>query len=270
VAREWRRLLIEPARLAAATEGLVALEAEESHYLRRVLRLRPGDRFALIDGRGRLWSALLHGADQARLEQPQAQPLVCRPAPAPPLELVVAPPKRDTDVLVRMACELGIDRLTLVQAERRVAPPLAAARAQAIVREACEQSERLWLPQLVLDPPLDQALNPRAESATVDACPGQPLPVLSLLATPRSPDLPSLLQALGQAGAVAAAGVRLAIGPEGGWTPAEQERALGWGWRPVSLGETILRSSTAAVAAASLMAAWREGISCAADRHPSP
>jgi 16S rRNA (uracil1498-N3)-methyltransferase len=60
MARERRRLLIAPERLAAAAaEGLelpvLALTAEESRYLTRVLRYGPGDVFAVINGAGSLW-----------------------------------------------------------------------------------------------------------------------------------------------------------------------------------------------------------------------
>jgi len=253
VAREWRRLLVAPARLAAVAPGpeggLLALEPAEAHYLRRVLRLRPGERFALIDGCGQLWTALLQDGQQARLEQEPAAPLQRQPAPSPPLELLVAPPRRDADVLLRMACELGMDRLSLVQAERRVAPPLAAARAEAIVREACEQSERLWLPALDLELPLALALNSGGSG-------------LDLLATTRQSGLPALGQLLppGSAAGGVPVRVRLAIGPEGGWTPAEEALAVRCGWQRLSLGPTILRSSTAAVAAAAQLAAWRAGL----------
>jgi 16S rRNA (uracil1498-N3)-methyltransferase len=278
VAREWRRLLVHPARLAAVGEAGArdfSLEPAEAHYLRRVLRLRPGDRFAVIDGRGRLWSAQLQGPGQALLEQSLAEPLACEPAPAPLLELLVAPPKRDGDVLLRMACELGIDRLTLVRAERRVAGCLAADRAEAIVREACEQSERLWLPQLALDQELAMALGDGAaapgavETGIVAGLPGGGL---CLLATTRRAQLHTLQQMLAAthwaASGLASRGsdpdgparVRLAIGPEGGWSPAEETLALSRGWKPVSLGPTILRTSTAAVAAAAQLASWRTGL----------
>jgi 16S rRNA (uracil1498-N3)-methyltransferase len=257
VAREWRRLLVEPARLAAgaAADGTLALAAPECHYLRRVLRLRPGDRFAVIDGCGGLWSALLQGPDQARLEQPLAAPLEREPPPAPLLELLVAPPRRDADVLLRMACELGMDQLTLVGAERRVAGSLALERAEAIVREACEQSERLWLPQLALDQELAAELD-RPVAAGDPAC-GE----LRLLATTRHPDLPALQELLDSRRPIARTPgrVRVGIGPEGGWSAAEEQLALSRGWQPVSLGPTILRTSTAAVAAAAQLTAWRAG-----------
>lgn len=237
MARELRRLLVEPARLAAT--GPLTLQAAEAHYLRRVLRLRPGDRFAVADGCGTLWSALLQDPLQAELEQC----LERQPQPAPWLELLVVPPRRDLDVLLRMACELGIDRLTLLHSDRQVAAAPAAGRAGAILREACEQSERLWLPQLLVAQPLEPAL-------------ASPAGVLSLWATTRRPGLAALKEALVR-GEDGAAGVRLAIGPEGGWSPAEEELADRCGWQPVSLGTTILRTSTAVAAAAAQLAAWR-------------
>jgi 16S rRNA (uracil1498-N3)-methyltransferase len=50
-----------------------------------------------------------------------------------------------------------------------------------------------------------------------------------------------------------------AIGPEGGWTPAELSTFAESGWQSVSLGKNILRTETAAIAAASLIGAWLNG-----------
>jgi 16S rRNA (uracil1498-N3)-methyltransferase len=251
VTREWRRLLLDPARFDAGAD--LTLEPAEAHYLRRVLRLRSGDRFAVVDGCGHLWSAMLEGADRARLEQPPGVPLLSEPAPRPPLELLVAPPRRDADLLLRMVCELGIDAIALVQAQRRVAPPTNSVRARAILREACEQCERLWEPRLGIDRPLAEALTGTA--------PGD----LALLATTRQAGLPPLQTLLERHPCAGAATptprrVRLAIGPEGGWSAREEEQALALGWRPVSLGERILRTSTAAVAAAALLVSWRASL----------
>jgi 16S rRNA (uracil1498-N3)-methyltransferase len=266
VTREWRRLLVAPERLAGCG-GRVALLAEESHYLRRVLRLRGGEQLAVLDGRGRLWSARLElaaesgGSGRGRegdrpssavLEQPLTQPLHCEPAPTPALELAVAMPRLDGDVLLRMVCELGIDRFTPLQAARSVAERSKPQRQQAILREAVEQCERLWQPELA---PEQGAGDWFASSLAAGA-------ELRLLATTRHHDLPLLEELLLEpvAGGLRPEPprwIRLAIGPEGGWTPAEEERAAAAGWRPVSLGTTILRSSTAAVAAAAWLAAWR-------------
>jgi 16S rRNA (uracil1498-N3)-methyltransferase len=137
-----------------------------------------------------------------------------------------------------------------------VAGSLALERAEAIVREACEQSERLWLPKLALDQELAAELD---RGPAIEArCRGE----LRLLATTRHANLEALQQVLASTGpdsAAAPSRVRLAIGPEGGWSAAEEQLALSRGWQPVSLGPTILRTSTAAVAAAAQLTAWRAG-----------
>ena len=291
--RELRRLLIDPQRLELA-EGELRLEAAELHYLLRVLRLRPGDRFALVDGVGRLWTAGLALAEQlaeplverrgrapaeqplvARLEQPLARPLQWQQQPQPSLALAVAMPRRDADVLLRMACELGIDSFLPLVAARSVAGEgLARERAAAILREACEQSERLWQPLLELPQQACQLL-------------ATPPAGIGLLATTRQADLPSLDQALNHwqaansgdsarssgpfrsADSLSSGGsVLLAIGPEGGWTSEEEKLALAAGWQAVSLGASILRVSTAAVAAAALLSRWR--FTCQPCSQPSP
>jgi 16S rRNA (uracil1498-N3)-methyltransferase len=52
--------------------------------------------------------------------------------------------------------------------------------------------------------------------------------------------------------------VVLAIGPEGGFTEDEVERAVGAGWRAVGLGRMVLRVETAALAACSTLLALAE------------
>ncbi|MCT0217831.1 16S rRNA (uracil(1498)-N(3))-methyltransferase [Synechococcus sp. CS-1329] len=257
--RELRRLLIAPERLADGTS--LALAAEESRYLSRVLRYGPGDRFAVVDGQGRLWSAQLLDGAQARLEQPLDQPLQLQPAASPWLELAVAIPRLDFDVVVRMACELGVDRLQPLVAEHgALRGSWKAARWQTILREACEQCERLWLPQLL------QPLT--AVSYLAEARSGLPL-----LASTRERQLPALSAALAQVPAAdlagASPGVALAIGAEGGWSPAEAAAAQSAGWQGVSLGPHILRTSTAAVAGLATLAQWREALSGRACRWPS-
>ena len=247
MARELRRLLLSPERLAAApATGAVLLEPAEQHYLSRVLRLRPGDRFAVVDGAGHLWQASLAG-DQAQLLQPLAGPWQHEPEPQTLLNLAVALPRRDADVLLRMATELGIDGLQPLQAERSVAERWNRPRALAIVREALEQCERLWLPELQ---------DPCSPESQFGAATG-----VRLLATTRGAQPQSLPARLPAPLGASFEAVTVAIGPEGGWSPAEEALAIERGWQPVSLGAAILRTSTAAVAATALLTSWRAGLS---------
>jgi len=262
MARELRRLLIPPGRLQVAAArvgmgqaaGLVELEPEEAHYVARVLRFRRGDRLALIDGEGQLWSATLEQPALLRLEQPLDQPLERARRPSPAITLAMAVPKRDAELVWRMATELGASQLQPLLASRGVvrgALPLE--RWRTIVREATEQCERLWLPHLAEPVEALAWFNTR------------PLG-MALLATTRQeglPSLPELLPSLQQERLASLAiqsppELRLAIGPEGGWSAKEEAAALLAGWQPVSLGSAILRTSTAAVAALAWLALGSE------------
>lgn len=251
MARELRRLLIEPARLGqrAGTEGRLELLRDEDHYLSRVLRLRPGDPLAVIDGRGGLWRAQRGEGAWLEALTPEQGPL---PPPSPRLCLALALPRQDVELVWRMATELGADRLQPLQAERCQGSGRKPAleRWSAVVREATEQCERLWLPQLETCQSAENWLS-------------QPREGLKLLATTRRQQLPALEQCpeLRDSGPGAWAEVSLAIGPEGGWSPDEEQLAEAAGWQAISLGETILRTTTAAVAGVSRLAAWRQ-LSC--------
>ncbi|MFN7900730.1 MAG: 16S rRNA (uracil(1498)-N(3))-methyltransferase [Synechococcaceae cyanobacterium] len=256
MARELRRLMIAPERLATALSrgDRLALEPPESHYLRRVLRCRPGEAIALVDGVGGLLPALWEANGDLRLEPAAAER---QPASVCPILLGLALPRREVDVVWRMATELGVDRFQPLLAQRSQPQPLPLERWRTIVREALEQSERLWLPQLEEPRP--------AASWLAAAAPG-----LGLIATTRRQGLPELETLLGPAFSQALpAGIRVAIGPEGGWTEAEEAAAQEGGWLAVSLGPSILRCSTAAIAAVARLVSWRHRIG-AASRPPSP
>ena len=83
---------------------------------------------------------------------------------------------------------------------------------------------------------------------------------LNLWATARGEqrsDLTALLDAISLEEGLQPSMIRLACGPEGGWSEPEESSALQRGWRAVGLGPRILRSSTACVAGVSALSTWR-------------
>ena len=240
--RECRRVLIPAAQLAAlAPDRMLPLSPEHSRYLTRVLRYGPGERFAVVDGEGRLWEAELLSRSEARLLQALDQPLQQVAPPRPALVLVAAVVKRDFEVLVRMAVELGVDRLVPVLCERTaVQGQLRPERWRSIAAEAAEQCERLWLPRLYPVCSIDNG----SCSAAAD-----------WVGTTRADAPPSLrgwLQPLTSSEAW------VVVGPEGGWIEAEMNLFADRGWQSIHVGQSILRSSTAAVRAAVELVQWRE------------
>ena len=240
---ERRRLLIAPHRLVAvdANEPCVSLERSEKHYLRRVLRCRVGDSISVVDGCGSLWQAQLSRADALRLSFPPEQ---VEPPPTPRLGLGLALIRRGFEDALRMACELGVDEIQPLQADRSI--PKSERRPErwaTILQEAVEQCERLWLP----------TLHP---ACSLDQWPGSGGPVA--VGVTRRSDIPALRDWL--LGTPASDGmVWLLVGPEGGWSDAEYEMIGSRGWQAVDLGSLILRSSTAAVRGSVELVQWRDG-----------
>ena len=84
------------------------------------------------------------------------------------------------------------------------------------------------------------------------------MPGTRLLATTRRADIPPLaswVQTIWSQNPHEP--ISLAIGPEGGWSEEEERQALGAGWQLVTLGDSILRTSTAAVAGLAALALLR-------------
>jgi 16S rRNA (uracil1498-N3)-methyltransferase len=153
------------------------------------------------------------------------------------------------DWLVEKATELGVTRLVPLVTERtvvRLQGERAAKRVAhwlAIAAGACEQSGRDMLP--VIEP--IQNLSQWVGSARRD--PGAFQMRLSLAPGARLSE--DVVLAPGQP-------VMAALGPEGGWSAAEEQALAGAGFEPVSLGQAVLRSETAAL---TVLARWADATS---------
>ena len=143
---------------------------------------------------------------------------------------------------IEKCTELGVARIVPL-ISRRTDSHLAAAsgkrveRWQRIARQAAEQSRRSSPPEIAEPAKLSGALN---------LSPG-----LRILLS-ESEDHKLLREVLMQENA--SSGIVLAIGPEGGWTEEELQAFQQAGWISASLGNTILRAETAAIAAMAIAA----------------
>jgi len=136
---------------------------------------------------------------------------------------------------IEKCTELGATEIIPVIAQRTeahlaAATPKRVARWQRIALEAAEQSRQLSPPEVSAPIKFKDAV----------ALPGSTRIVLAEIE-----DQMTLREALKSHGS----DVILAFGPEGGWTEAELEMFRKAGWIPASLGNTILRAETAAIAA---------------------
>lgn len=220
----------------------IDLTPEQRHYLVRVLRLTIGDRFIVLNGQGQSWIAQLTDSQALCLEAlaPDANR-------GPRVTLLLALPKQGFDDVVRQATELGVSEIQPVLSQRTILKPSdnKLDRWQRIAQEAAEQSERLWVPQVQAPLDLKAALT-RSPPGYICTARGNP---------------PSLAHRLARR--LAAAPIEdqtltIAIGPEGGWTPAEVELAQNLDYQAVSLGMGILRAVTAPLAVLAIVSAVME------------
>jgi 16S rRNA (uracil1498-N3)-methyltransferase len=219
--------------------GVVALPERVAHQATAVLRLRPGDPVVLFDGRGGEWAAELRSAGRdvsARLLE-QRFPLR---EPAQRITLGQAMLKADRfEWVLQKGTELGVAAFQPLLTRRTV--PGGGGRRERwrrIVIEAAEQCGRCVVPEVAEPAPLEDVL-------------ARPAPTVLLWENEQRQGFPAALAAA-RARAAGGEAVRLLVGPEGGFHPDEAHAALEAGAFPGSLGPRILRSETAALAAASL------------------
>ena len=214
------------------------LSEQEAHHLLHVLRASVGDEVVLFDGPGVECRARLVQTSRRDVQLAiESRAIVDRESSCK-LTLAVALPKGERQkVLVEKCVELGVHRLVPLETERSVAQPREAAlvRLRRAVIEASKQCGR-------------NRLMPIDEPARWDEWYRLPPAVAPRwMLHPYLAADPGLLEH----GGAPAAEIYAAVGPEGGWTDDEVERALSAGWTGCCLGARILRIETAALAIAS-------------------
>jgi 16S rRNA (uracil1498-N3)-methyltransferase len=215
------------------------MEREAAHHLGHVLRAQFGQLFELSDGSA-AWLARVESVARDRIEFALVEPL---PAPLPSAEvtLLLSIVKFDAfEWAIEKATELGVTRIIPLAAARSEKGLLAASakrsqRWQKILLEASQQSRRLRVPIL------DSLSRPEEAFAAQTTN-------LRLLLSERS-DAPSIRSCFSPENRAQTAAAVLAIGPEGGWTGDELASARAAGFHEVSLGQLILRTETAVIAA---------------------
>lgn len=220
--------------------GLCLLGEEESAHCVRVLRHREGDNVCVIDGAGTMYECVLSQAS------PKAA--VARIEKANPgwgshpyrLEMAVCPTKNIDryEWFVEKATEVGADRFVPVIGEHSERKVLKTERLRRIVLSAAKQSLKAAVPEIAEPLTVKDFITYVADS-----------PALKMIACcfeDESHPRTSVMQAL--SGTDRREYIVL-IGPEGDFSREEVRLAIEAGFIPVHLGESRLRTETAALAA---------------------
>jgi len=224
----------------------------ESHHLKSVMRKKKGDSVQLLTGRGKLYEGKILSLEP-KLEIEILSSKIQEEACSPLLILCPALLKSGKmDWLVEKATELGVHVILPFEATHGVAKlkdeAQKIARLERIAQSALKQSGRGLLPQvgpcLGFEELLEYAGGQNALKLLFS--------LEDVRSTPLS-ELASLIQKKGEC----AAWIFL-IGPEGGFSPAEEKRAIEAGFHLCSLGPQTLRAETAGIAALSILKYLRE------------
>ena len=224
--------------IADRVEGDKAwLLAQNAAHLFRVLRVKPGQRFEVVaEGVVRMGTVAFAAEHEVEfhLEEDIVAPLL------PEVAVYLSIFKFDRmEWALEKLTELGVARIGLLMAERSGHHLVTAAvtrlpRWRKIVHESAQQSRRVAPPEI---------LAPASLKNVVGSVQGHSI-VLS--ETEGSVSLKSAL-------AGCSPPLALAFGPEGGWSPEEIQMFQTAGWKSASLGSTILRAETAAIAAVAVV-----------------
>ncbi len=216
---------------------MVELDAETSHHIAQVLRMRVGEELHLTDGAGRLVLGRLTSVTKRVCHVSVEQSTSHHPA-GRRVHMAIAPLKNNSryEWFIEKATELGVASIIPIQTARTEKLRLRMDRLRQIARSAMLQSQQAWLPEFPDAIPftdLIRSWKDRGFQRLIAHC----------LPTSREP-----LSACGLSEEVG-----LLIGPEGDFTTEEIDAALAAGFTAVQLGDTRLRTETAGIAAVTLL-----------------
>ena len=213
------------------------LEGEEAQHCLKALRMRVDDVLLVTDGRGKKTTARL--VETTRREcRYQVIELENVAPPMYRVEMAVCPTRKAerNEWMVEKMTEMGVQQINYVVSEHThretINRVVNIERLNRIALSAMKQSQQYYLPEIKLFSAIEDFFEQNSAHeryiAYVSEGEGQA----------------HLVQKVARADSVA-----VLIGPEGDFSPAEIQRAFDSGFKPVSLGNTRLRTETAAVLA---------------------
>jgi 16S rRNA (uracil1498-N3)-methyltransferase len=215
------------------TSNVYTLNEEESKHCSKVLRLGLGDVIHLINGKGGLYEAEIVGMNKKHVELKVVNEKLEFGKRNHHLHIAIAPTKNidRLEWFLEKATEIGIDEITPIICDRSERKIVKEERLEKVVTSAVKQSLTAYHPKLnaAISYSALMKQNSDAQKFIAHCLPGDKL-FINQITQPHQSYL-------------------VLIGPEGDFTPAEINLALENGYKAVTLGNTRLRTETAALAA---------------------
>ena len=214
------------------------LSTEQSHYIKNVMRLKPGDIISLFNSTNGEWDAkiLNHNKENTEFE---VKKLTKNNNLEKDLWLAFSPIKKTPlDMMIQKTTELGIQKFIPILSERTIVREINFGRAEKIVVEASEQSNRISIPEIKKLISLENFLSEFPKNGRLIFCD----------INCKKSNLKDILSKKIQGP------ICVLIGPEGDFS--EKERELIMRKKEIfllSLANNILRAETAAIAAVTVI-----------------
>ena len=221
-----------------APETALELPSDELQHL-RALRLRPGDRMLLLDGRGHRTTALLEAVDK-RSAVARTGPVIFDGVGAGPyiaLSFGLLADKSRLEWCIEKCVELGVRHFIPLETERSEGR-MQRSRLERVAIAALKQSQRAWLPEIDEPSRVGALAAHRRDVDRFYIC-HESAPLDAALVSMLHGDEPGR--------------VLIAVGPEGGFSDREVQEMVAMNGALVSLGDARLRAETAAIAAVTLV-----------------
>lgn len=215
------------------SSGINSLNEEESKHCLRVLRLKENDRINLIDGKGTFCEAVIVRADAKRCEYEIIERIPEYNKRNFNLTIAIAPTKNNErfEWFLEKATEIGIDQIIPIVCRYSERKDIKTDRLEKIIISAVKQSQKAYIPKLEPVIKFEEFIKtPFPEDKFIAHCFNEEKQLLKNIARPGTDSL-------------------ICIGPEGDFSPNEVEMALNKGFKPVSLGNSRLRTETAGLVA---------------------
>jgi 16S rRNA (uracil1498-N3)-methyltransferase len=212
------------------------LPEEESKHCVRVLRMSNGDKVFVVDGIGNFYTCTIANANPKRCEL-KVEKIEKYYGQRPfHLHIAIAPTKNSERLewFIEKATEIGIDEITPMLCEHSERKAVNIERLQRVMVSAMKQSVKAYLPKI----------NPltRISELTLNA---QEQTKLMAYCGDYNEKHANEFITKGES-------VIVLIGPEGDFTPAEVQMAIGHGFKTVGLGTSRLRTETAGLVACTI------------------
>ncbi len=217
--------------------GIISqLSLNQSHYIKNVIRLKPGDTISLFNSSHGEWNAIILKLDKDFVEF-KVDKLSRNDEEKNNLWLAFSPIKKNSqDFLIQKTTEIGIKKFIPLLCERSVVRKINISRAEKIAMEASEQSNRISVPEISKIQTLKSFLKNFPKTGRIYFCDiNCKNKNIKTISTNQSP-------------------LCLLVGPEGDFSEKERQLIVdNEKTTPISLSKNILRAETAAIVASTFL-----------------